>query len=316
MHVAEQELTNEEIIERLQEKVILVDKLREVEILERKLREVRDLEERLQEVDEMAEKLQEVIEDELGKEEVDKLREELRDLEQEGQIQVEGIKETAVKKSVRRIEAKEDEVDELEEQIKHVFLKGLLPEEEEAKVSEKETTDETLLDESLREKLRQIEKEWQDEVEEKLKSGSSDVASGTSVMAYQKVEHRTKKRVTIVEERGQKREEMEDVQVQAGAMSEERLAKEGTWRMTEILEEVTERKVTEGLQAEEASQAADEDVWFIFFDRPPYKAVFQPPGTVYQCANSFRPLLISLILSNILLISLKFPSLFCVLFNN
>ncbi len=255
MHVTEQELTSEEIIERLQEKVTLVDKLREAEILERKLREVRDLEERLQEIGEMSERLQGVIEDELGKEEVDKLIEELQDLEQEEQIQVEGTKQTVVKKSVRRIEAKEDEVDELEEQIKRVFLKDLLPEEEEAGVSEKEVTNESLSDDSLREALRQ-----------KLRSG---------------------------------------------VMSEERLEKEGRWRVTEILEENTERKVTERLQAEEPSQVADEDVWFILFDRLPYKAVFKPPGTVYQCANSYRPLLISLILSNILLMSLLLFFVYC-----
>ncbi|XP_070767718.1 uncharacterized protein [Enoplosus armatus] len=259
MHV---ELTSEEVIERLQEAVIVVDMLKEADVLKRRLREVRDLEERLQEVDEMAERLQEVIEEELGKEEVEKLREE----EEE---QVEGIAKTLVKKSVRRIEANDDEVDALEEQIKRVFLKDLLPEEEEAEVkqeSEKEATDE-------RERLHQIEQEWQDEVEEKM----SDVASTSSVVAYQKVERRTKKRVIVVEERGQKQEEIDDVQVRAGVMSEERLEKEGTWRKTEILEEVTERKVTERLQADDPSLAADNDVWFIVFDRSPYKAVFTPP---------------------------------------
>ncbi|KAI3360936.1 hypothetical protein L3Q82_013144, partial [Scortum barcoo] len=272
--VAEQELKREEIIERLQEKVILVDKLREVEILERKLMEVRDLEERLQEVDEVAERLQEVIEDELGKEEVDKLREEMRDLEQGERMWVERTKETVVKKSVRRAEAEEDEVDELEEQIKRVFLKDLLPEEEEVEVTEKEVTDESLLDDTSREKLRQIEKEWQDEME-KLKSGSLDAVSGPSAVAYQRVERRTKG-VTVVEERGLTREEMEDVQEQPSVVSEE-IEKEVIWRVTETVEE---REVIERLQAEEPSQTADEDVWFILFDRPPYKAVFKPPVTL------------------------------------
>lgn len=288
MDVAEQELTSEEVIERLQETVIMVDKLKEADVLERRLREVRDLEERLQEMDEMAEKLQEVIEEELGKEEVEKLREEEGDLEQEA----ERITETVLRKSVRTVEAKEEEMDELEEQIKQVFLKGLLPEEEEVEVkqdSEKEVTDKSLSDDSMSEKLRQIEKEWQDEVEEKLKSGSSDIAGTTSIVAYQKMERRTKKRVTIVEERGQKQEEMEDVQVQRSVISEERLEKERTWRRIEILEEKSEGEVTERLQA----QVADKDVWFILFDRPPYKAVYKPPGTVCNCANSFR--LISLI---------------------
>jgi len=286
----EQELTSEEVINRLQESVTLVDKLIEAEVLERRLREVRDLEERLQEVDEMAERLQEVIEEELGKEEVDKLREEEeQELEREKQMQVESRTEKVVKKSVRMMGTKEeDEGDELEEQIKQVFLKGLLPEEEEVEVkqeSEKEVTDESLL-----EKLLQIEKEWQNEVEERL--GSPDVIGTTPVVAVQRVERRTKKRVTIVDERGQQLGDADDMQVPAGVISEERLEKQEIWRKTELLEERTETEVTERLQAEDQSQVEDKDVGFIISDRPPYKAVFKPPGTVCHCANSFKPLLI------------------------
>lgn len=290
MRVAELKLTNEEVIERLQEKVILVEKLKEADVLEKRLREVRDLEERLQEVDEVAERLHEVIEEELGKEEVMKLREEERELEQEEVKQVEDLTETVVKKSVKRVETKmEDEVDELTEQIKQVFLKGLLPEEEEeedTKVKQesvKEVTDESLLDDSLKDKLRQIEKEWRNEVEQKF--GSPDVVSTTSVVAYQKVERRTKKRVTIVEDTGQQQEDMENMQIQSGIISEERLEKEKIWRRTEILEE---REITERFQAEDQSQGQDKDIWFVLFDRPPYKAVVKPPGTVWHCANSFR----------------------------
>lgn len=284
MYVAEQQLTSEEIIESLQETATLVDKLRERDILERRLREVRDLEERLQEVDEMAERLQEVIEEELGKEEVDQLREEKGDLEQEVQIQHESMTEMVLKKSAQRIDTKEDE---LEDEIKRVFLKGLLPDEEEVEVkqvSEKEVKDRSLLDDGLREKLCEIEKEWKNEVEEK--SGSSDVAGTTSVVAYQKVERRTKKRVTIVDERGLGCEEMDDLQLQAVVMSEERLVKEGTWRQTEIVEDITERGVTDRLQPEDPSQVAEKDVWFILFDCPPYKAVFIPPGKVFQLETS------------------------------
>lgn len=285
MYVTEQELPTEEVIERLQETVTLVDKLKEVDVLERNLREVRDFEGRLQEVDEMAEKLQKVIEEELGKEEVAKLREEARDLEQERQIQAEGITKMVVKKSVRRILTEEGEVDELEDEIKRVFLKGLLPEEEEVEVkqeSETVVTGESLFDDSSREKLQQVEKEWQKEVVER--SGSLDVSGTTSVLTYQKVERRTKKRVTIVDERGQRQEEMEDTQVQAGEMSVERLETGKRLQKTEILEitelNLTERSVTERLQPERPSQVADEDLWFILFDRLPYKAVFKPPGTV------------------------------------
>ncbi|XP_031154802.2 uncharacterized protein LOC116049367 isoform X6 [Sander lucioperca] len=285
MCVAEQELTSEEDIDRQQETVTLVHKLRVVDVLERRLREVRDLEERLQEMDETAELLQEVIEEELGKEEVDKLRQEKDDMEQKERKQFEDLTETFLRKSVRTIDIKEDEMDELEEQIKQVFLKGLVPEEEDTEVkqqSEKEVTDKSLSDDGLREKLRQLEREWKDEVEEKLKSGSSDVSSTTSVVAYQKVERRTKKRVTIVEERGQKQNGIEKVQVQRNEMSEESLDKDGTLCKTEMLEEITEREVTERLQAEDQSQVADKDIWFILFDRPPCRAVFKPPVTTVE----------------------------------
>ncbi|XP_032374153.1 uncharacterized protein LOC116690995 isoform X6 [Etheostoma spectabile] len=288
MCVAEQEVTSEEDIEMQQENEILVHKWRVVDVLEMRLREVRDLEERLQEMDETAELLQEVIEEELGKEEVDRLRQENDDLEQKGRIQYEGVTETVLRKSVRTVDIKGDEKDELEEQIKQVFLKDLVPEEDDAKgnqQSEKEATDESVLDDGLREKLYQIEREWKDEVEEKLKSGSSDVSSTTSVVAYQKVERRIKKRVTIVEERGQKQDGIEKVQVQRDEMSEESLDKDGTLCKTEILEAITEREVTERLHAEDQSQVADKDIWFILFDRPPCRAVFKPPVTTVERAQ-------------------------------
>ncbi|XP_031708481.1 uncharacterized protein LOC116386431 isoform X6 [Anarrhichthys ocellatus] len=281
MRVAEQKLT----IERLQE-TLISDELAEMDVLERRLREVRDLEGRLLEMDERAERLQEVIEDELGKEEVDRLREEEGDFEQEKQV--EGITETHLRKSVRTTETKEEGVDELEEQIKQVFLKGLLPEEEEEEEGaemkqerEKEVTDESLSDDRLRGKL----KEWRDEVEEKLKSGSSDVTSTTCVVAHQKVQRRTKKRVTIVDERGPTQAEMEGVQVQHGVVLVERLEKERTRLQTQILEEITEGEGTERLQAEHRAQLADKDIWFILLDRPPYKAVLQPPVATVERAQ-------------------------------
>lgn len=273
--------------------MITVDTLKEVHVLEKRLREVRDLEERLQEVDEMAERLQEVIEEELGKEEVAKLREEEK-LEQEEIKQVEGVTKTVVKKYVRIETKKEDEVDELEDEIKQVFLKDLLPEEEgETKVKqeiEKEVTELSVLDDSLRDKLRLIEKEWQDEVEQKF--GFPDIIGGTSVVTYQKVEQRIKKKVTIIDDRGQQQEDMENMQIQSGVISEERLEKENIWRKTEILEERTQREVTERFQAEDQSQVEDEDIWFLLFDPSPYKAVVKPPGTVCHFANSLNPPLV------------------------
>ncbi|XP_042345174.1 uncharacterized protein LOC121945189 isoform X7 [Plectropomus leopardus] len=284
MRVSEQELTREEVIEMLQETVTLVDKMKEVVVLEKRLKEVKDLEERLQEVDEMAERLQGVIEEELGKEEVEKLRKEEMEFEQKEHA--ERITEKVMMESLRTVEIKEEEVDELEEQIKQVFLKGLLPEDEEAEMkreSKEEVTDDSLSDDSLREKLCQIEREWKEDVEENFESGSSDVTTSTSVVTSQKVESNTKRTVTIVEETGQRQE---DVQVQSSVIrSEERLENVGTWRKTETQETITEREVKERLHTQDRSEVAEEDVWFILFDRPPFKAVFKPPVTIRERAQ-------------------------------
>ncbi|XP_062421474.1 uncharacterized protein LOC119198074 isoform X3 [Pungitius pungitius] len=283
--------TSEESFETLQESLILVEKFREIDDLERRLREVRDLEGRLNDLDEMAERLQGALEEELGKEEVVKsmLILEEDDFEQEKQIQVKGITETVSKNSFWVTESKEEEVDELEDQIKEVFLKDLLPEEEEeeegAEIKQKieiEVTSESLSDDSLRGKLHQVKKEWLEQAEEKLTSGYSDVASTSSVVAYQMVEGRTEKRFTIVDEGAQTQQETEDVQAQRGVTLEELVGKEATWIKTETLEAITEGEVAERLQAEEPSPAADSDIWFILFDRPPYKAVFKPPVTTVR----------------------------------
>lgn len=294
----EQELSRQKIIERLEETALLVDQITEVTVLEKTLREVRVLEERLQEMDEMAAKIQEVIEEELGKEEVEKLEKEF-DEGLESKVQTERV----VRTSVKRIETKEGEVDELEEEIKRVFLKGLLPEEEEEaewkQESEKEVTEESLSvrEEGVREKLRQIEKEWQTEVEER--SGSSDVAGAISVVTIQKVESRTKRIEIVVDETRQMLEQREDVQVQASVESGE----EGTaWRET---------KFTVKRQLKDPSQVADSDVWYQLFDRPPYRAVIKPPGIVcYCCISSVRPQLIPRILTALQLLS--FNTYFCV----
>ncbi|KAK2844434.1 hypothetical protein Q5P01_011093 [Channa striata] len=205
-----QELSREEAIKKLQESVTIVDQLRKVDVLERKLKEMKYLEKKLEEVDAIAEQLQYEIEVKLGKEEVEKLRKEVGDFEQKQQM--EGITRV-VRKSVSRIETREDEVDELEDEIKKVFLKGLLPEDEEIKQeNEREVTDESLLDDSLRAKLHQIGRE---------RFGSPDDVGTTSV---------------------ERREE----------------------------------------RLQEQYQVEDEDVWFIIFDRPPYKAVFKSPVTTLE----------------------------------
>ncbi|XP_076016727.1 uncharacterized protein LOC143008737 isoform X3 [Genypterus blacodes] len=253
-YVAEQEVTNLEIIERLKETVTLVDKLREADVLECKLREVRVLEERLQEVDELAERIQEVIEGELGEEEVAKLREEIRE-------------EDLVQEEVKQVKS----WDELEDEIKRVFLKGLLPEEEEeghGKVRQESETEQSLWDDTVREKLHQVDKQWQEEAEETLKSGSSVI---TSTVSYQRVEQRTEKGVVIVERR-QEWKDVADEQVKPVVMSEEGLEKETDVKRLQLPERKNEQEVTEGARAEEE----DEDVWLVLLDRPPYKAVFKP----------------------------------------
>ncbi|KAG8010144.1 Protein 4.1 [Nibea albiflora] len=83
---------------------------------------------------------------------------------------------------------------------------------------------------------------------------------------------------------------MEDTQVQAGEMSVERLETgEGLQKIAEIREEeiteITERSVRERLQPKRPSHVADEDLWFILFDRLPYKAVFKPPVTTVERAQ-------------------------------
>lgn len=249
--------------QELQETVTLVETLREVKVLESRIREVKDLEGRLQEVDEMAEKLQKVIEEELGKEEVDKLIEEERYLEQGEQLK--GRTEVLERRTVKVTEKNEGDLDEdeLAEQIKKVFFKGLLPEEEEEQEAEIRTTQEGLIDDSLREKLRQIEKEWQEEVEEKF--GSPDVAGISSVITYQKVESRTSKKSIIVEEEGS-----------SGVVLETQ----------ELVEEKTETEVMDRSRAQDRDQMEEKDDWFKLFHRLPAKAVFKPPGKVCWCVNS------------------------------
>ncbi|XP_026039108.1 uncharacterized protein LOC113031337 isoform X6 [Astatotilapia calliptera] len=326
--VKEQQMITEEMIGRMRETVMLVDAFTEKEILEGRLRDVRDLEERLQEIDEIAGRIQHAVEEELGEEEVEKLKQEERDMEQKQLIQAKGVTEMVVRKSVRRRvikEGEEGEVDELEEQIKEVFLKDLLPEEEDIMVkresekqvgkkvvealregesnleqrqsiqsrvitdmvvrksvrridiSEGEVDDleeqikrvkwegEEDTDDSFREKLREMEQEWQD----------ADVAGSAAVAGYKKVQHRTEKIVTIVQERGQQQEGMEDVQGQSSVASEEMLERQELWRKTEVVEERPHREVPE--RSEGLSQARVDDVWFILLDQPPHKAGFKTP---------------------------------------
>ncbi|KAM4601150.1 uncharacterized protein ACJ7VT_020965 isoform 2-T2 [Polymixia lowei] len=279
-----QERTTGEAIKRLQEITTVVDRMKEADVLEEKLKEVRDLEERLQEVDELAVKIQEAIEGELGKEEMDKIRQEdevLQEKEAELVRRSQDVVETVIKRSMKEIQTTKE--DELEEQIKQVFFKGLLPEgaEEEGmpqREREEEVIGDSLKDDGLRERLRHIEREWQQEVEQTLKSGSSVVMDTSTVVTVKKV--KISKKVTIIEDSWGQRKEMEEEQVQRGLMSG-RLEKEEMWRKTDVLE-VT-NKVREGFQAGEMaamnlrrSQVEDDD-WYVLLDRSPYEADFKPP---------------------------------------
>lgn len=248
--VAEKQETTEELIEKLQETVALVDMLRERDELERSLREVRDLEEILQEVDERAERLQEVLEEELGKEVVDQLIE-VEDKESELRQAV-VITEMVTKRAVKQLE--EEEVDELEDDIKRVFLKDLLPEDEDVgahQESRDEVTESSLFNDDLRKVAYQIEAERTSEVEDR--TASLDLERIAPAIVYQKVEQVTKKTVTIVE----KPEVMFEGDGKVQQRLEERVA------FTERLQPVDPLK-------------AGTDVWFIFFDSSLYKAVFKP----------------------------------------
>lgn len=250
--VAEKQETTEDVIKKLQEMVVLVDVLRERDDLERSLGEVRDLEERLQEVDERAERLQEVLEEELGKEVLDQLMEvEDKDSDlRQAVIITEMVKKRAVK------ELKEEDIDELEDEIKRVFLKGLLPEDEEVGThqdSKREVTENILLDDDLIKTMDQIQTEGNGEVEDR--TGSLDLDRMAPAIVDQKVEQMTKKTVTIVE--------TPEVMFEGHGQTQDRPGERGVF--------------TERLQPVDSSQA-DTHVWFTLFDSLPRKAVFKPPG--------------------------------------
>nr|XP_057940697.1 uncharacterized protein LOC131137133 isoform X3 [Doryrhamphus excisus] len=264
--ITEQELTEKDLTEKLETMVMLVDNLEEMQDLERRLRKVKDLEERLQEVDEMADRIQEVIEEELGEQEVVKLKEE------ELQKESEAITWNVLKDSVMAVRKSNDaeDVDELEEQIKEVFFKGLLPVGEEAEVESK-NKDASLFDSNLREKLRQLEEEWQNEVEENFSPPQMIPSSGVT---YHRVE-RTKKRVAFLDQ------QQPDVTNEAQAkliMSEKRLVEV---RVQTEIKDVRVESVTEMLNIKNRSQRIEgKDMWAMLFDRPPYTAVVKPVTSV------------------------------------
>ncbi|XP_024863855.1 uncharacterized protein LOC108241980 isoform X8 [Kryptolebias marmoratus] len=276
--VTKREMSTKKVVEWLQESVTLADSLQEAEVLEGKLREVRDLEERLQDIDEKAERVQKIIEYELGQEEVDRLRaEEALELELEQQ-RIQGGTKVVVKRSVRRMETEEGEVDALEDQIKQVFFKGLLPEEEEGF----EMIEMNQLDDSSRDKLRQMEKEWQEEVREKF--ASPDAAGATSVVAYQKTVRTADKRVIIVGERGQAGAQVEDEDswfrlfdspfaAFKPSVDSEESSSTHVGKPELIVEDRPKRE-------EELIKRVDD--WFVLLDVPPGKTYYIPPVTLKE----------------------------------
>ncbi|XP_015257385.1 PREDICTED: uncharacterized protein LOC107102539 isoform X13 [Cyprinodon variegatus] len=225
--VDKQEDTTEQVIERLQRSVVLIDALAEMEDLEEKLKKVRDLEERLEETGEMTEKILRMVEEDLGQEEVERLKAEEGDLDQ-----------VVLEKYVKRLETIDDDEDELGEQIKQVFFKGLIP------VEENELNQ---LDDSLKEKMKKMEREWLEEVQETF--DAAGVSGATSVVTLKMVEHRGEKTVTVIGE-GEK--------------------SDGN------LEQLTQREVIEMPDYGNPLQRANDDEWYLLFYRPPTQVIASP----------------------------------------
>ncbi|XP_038125396.1 uncharacterized protein LOC119772818 isoform X4 [Cyprinodon tularosa] len=225
--VDKQEDTTKQVIERLQRSVVLIDALAEMEDLEEKLKKVRDLEERLEETGEMTEKILRMVEDDLGQEEVERLKAEEGDLDQ-----------VVLEKYVKRLETIDDDEDELGEQIKQVFFKGLIP------VEENELNQ---LDDSLKEKMQKMEREWLEEVQETF--DAAGVSGATSVVTLKMVEHRGEKMVTVIGE---------------GERSDGNL------------EQLTQREVIEMPDYGNPLQRANDDEWYLLFYRPPTQVIASP----------------------------------------
>ncbi|XP_077576647.1 uncharacterized protein LOC144199115 [Stigmatopora nigra] len=266
LYVSEEESTEEEVIERLQEMAIIFDKLEEIEDLERRLKKVRDLEGRLQDVEEMSDRIQEVIEEELGEEEVAKLKEE------EILKESKAIVRTVLKNSLMIVNKMDggDESDELAEQIKEVFFKDLLTDQDDTAKGKIEY----LLDYSLREKLSQIEDEWKDEVEEKNSRSSVNVSS---LVAYQSMV-KSKKKVAFVDQTPERLEAME--QALLNIVVEKKLQLDKVPLETEMLQERARKEVTEVSKVENSSQLdKDTDIWSVLFEGLPYTPFVKPAAT-------------------------------------
>ena len=130
---------------------------------------------------------------------------------------------------------------------------------------------------------------------EKPQGEGTGVVSICSVSEVKRVERRTRKRVTIVEESWRGRGEMEEGQWQTRKVEkrEEEVAVmnwvgvvvEGKLRQEVNGEEGYEEGKSMGRSMPQA-QRADEDDWFVLLDRPPYLAVPIPPGLCLLFSSS------------------------------
>ena len=237
-----------EVMERLQEALGLVDELREMEDLEDRLREVRVLEERLQEVDELAERIQEVIEEELGKEEVEKMAQEEEVQSERSQVEMEiGQK------------LEEDEVDELEEEIKLVFFGHREVEEGFKSGMVDDTAHVVVSQRKVRKTVTVVQESWQEEAETEQASESVEQEKQGWKIGR---EIRT---TSMFEEEGIRKHQ----------------------GFTILQEEGFKFPVQEvGLNIPpQESQVEDNDVWFRLFDRLPYNAVFKPQSRYPHTLN-------------------------------
>ena len=229
-----------EVMERLQEALGLVDELREMEDLEDRLREVRVLEERLQEVDELAERIQEVIEEELGKEEVEKMAQEEEVQSERSQVEMEiGQK------------LEEDEVDELEEEIKLVFFGNREVEGEFKSGMVDDTAHVVVSQRKVRKTVTVVQESWQEEAEtEQVSESVEQETQGWKI-------EREIRTTSVFEEEGIRKHQGFTILLQEEGFK---------FPVQEV-----------GLNIPpQDSQVEDNDVWFRLFDRLPYKAVFKP----------------------------------------
>ncbi|KAJ3598688.1 hypothetical protein NHX12_002193, partial [Muraenolepis orangiensis] len=158
-------LQKEEVIEnKLEEEEVMEKRLVEKDVREKRLEEEKVMEKMLEEEEVGGKRLQkeEVMENKLEEEEVMEKRLEENEVGEKRMEKEEVMEKRLEENEVGEKRMEKEEVDELEEEIKLVFLKGLLPQKTEAGLGNTEARDESLKEE-FSEKLDQIEKACQEE---------------------------------------------------------------------------------------------------------------------------------------------------------